>query len=401
MNILIAVPWHTPGSVGGVGIAVRKISEVLGQKDHKITYLVHGENQSVEFVEDDHGRPIYSMYLRFVRSKKWSVKALIAFLFYLPPTLLRLRRFLRQNHIDVTVIFYPGAHHLYFRLLKALSSIRYAVAVQGSDIRTEAHEHWLVKRAVTALIRNADALVANSNNMLEAARNLAGVVPKRSEVIYVGIDPKWSQSTVTTSHALPPKYILTLACPTPVKGPDIIIEAFRQMCDRYPDVSLVMVGSGPQEREVRQLIDDLGLSGRILRLGDVPHEALPAIYHQALFGVIPSRSEAFGLVSLEFQLMGKAIVATNVGGLPESITDGFNGFLVAPECPSEMARKMSELLDKPELCRTMGENGRGRVLRDFSLKTTGEKFDRLLSDVVSDRWGKLARQSDQLSGSSV
>jgi glycosyltransferase involved in cell wall biosynthesis len=385
MNILIAVPWHTPGSIGGVGVAVRKISEELTRKGHEVTYLVHGENQSVEFVEDDHGRPIYSMYLRFVRSRKWSVKALVAFLFYLPPTLLRLRRFLQQYHIDVTVIFYPGAHHFYFRLLKAISSAHYAVAVQGSDIKIEAQEHWLGERAVVSLIRNADALVANSEDMLKTTQDLVGAIPTRSEVIYVGIDPKWGQSTVATSHALPPKYILTLACPTPVKGPDIIIEAFRQMCDRYPDVSLVMVGSGPQEREIRQLIDDLGLSGRILRLGDVPHEALPAIYHQALFGVIPSRSEAFGLVSLEFQLMGKAIVATNVGGLPESITDGFNGFLVAPKCPSEMARKMRELLDKPELCRTMGENGRGRVLRDFSLKTTGEKFDRLLSDVVSNR----------------
>jgi len=46
---------------------------------------------------------------------------------------------------------------------------------------------------------------------------------------------------------------------------------------------------------------------------------------------------------------------------------------------------MSELLDKPELCRTMGENGRERVLRAFSLKMTGEKFDRLLTAVVLDR----------------
>jgi glycosyltransferase involved in cell wall biosynthesis len=285
----------------------------------------------------------------------------------------------------VTVIFYPGAHHFYFRLLKAISSVHYAVAVQGSDIKIEAQEHWLGERAVVSLIRNADALVANSRDMLIMTQNLVGSIPKRSEVIYVGIDPEWGQSTVATNHALPPKYILTLACPTPVKGPDIVIKAYRQMCERYPDVSLVMVGSGPQEMEIRRLIEDLSMSDRIIRLGDVPHEVLPAIYRQALFGVIPSRSEAFGLVSLEFQLMGKAIVATNVGGLPESITDGFNGLLVAPECPSEMAQKMSELLDKPELCRTMGENGRERVLTAFSLKTTGEKFDRLLSEVVSDR----------------
>lgn len=88
------------------------------------------------------------------------------------------------------------------------------------------------------------------------------------------------------------------------------------------------------------------------------------------------------MIFLELQMMERAIIASRVGALPETITDGLNGYLVSAENHSEMAQKMSLLLDNPELCRTMGQNGRKRVLDEFSLEKRGEQYQRFLADIV-------------------
>jgi glycosyltransferase involved in cell wall biosynthesis len=86
--------------------------------------------------------------------------------------------------------------------------------------------------------------------------------------------------------------------------------------------------------------------------------------------VLPSLSEALGLVLLEAGALGVPVVATAVGGIPEVVEDGVTGILVPPGQPDALADAVTRLLRDPERARAMGEAGRARVEREFTLERT-------------------------------
>jgi glycosyltransferase involved in cell wall biosynthesis len=349
---------------------------------HSVAILTHGDEDRIVKVADDNGISVYTLCLRPFYSRDHGLRVLASFLYHLPPTLMRMRSFLRQNQIEVVNIHYPGIYEIYFLFLKLVSSIKYVISIHGSDIRIELRENWFANKSVSLLIRKADGLTACSRSLLDDTHRILGRLPQRSRAIYIGIDPDWAVNCSPGGHSHGRRYILSLAWAVPVKGPDVLINAFSRLKDRYPDVDLIMVGSGPDEKKIVELIESKGLSGRIIRLGNVDHDEIPSLISNSLFGVIPSRNEGFGSVSLEFQLLKKAVIATNVGGLPESITDGVNGLLTPSEDARAMADKIAYLIDNPRECQRMGDNGYDRVISSFTLDRTGTNLDALFREVA-------------------
>ena len=378
MNILIVVPWYGQSVIGGVVSSVRYTSEEFARRGHAISSLVDGDSAAVGQIGEENGRPIFACYLRSPRSVPFRLKAPIGFLAHLPRTMRALRTFLAHSRTDVSVIFYPGSHHIYFYLLKKFFGRRYVLSVVGSDIKRDAKENWTSRWVMTRLVQNADLFIANSEEILQATREITGRIQVPVAVIYPSINPEWGEGSPERSSELPERYILTL----PDRDADLVVEAFGRLAEKYPDVHLVMVGTAPLEPAVSRQIESLGLTDRVVRPGDIAPEAMPAVYKGALFGVIPSRLDTYGMVFLEFQLMARALVASRAGALPETITDGFNGYLVPPDNAAEMALKMGALLDNPELCRKMGQNGRRLTLEKFSLAKRGEEYERLLAEIV-------------------
>ena len=92
--------------------------------------------------------------------------------------------------------------------------------------------------------------------------------------------------------------------------------------------------------------------------------------------VVPSLQEAFGLVVAEAMASGKPVIGSNVGGIPDQIIDGYNGFLVQPRKPKEIAEKILWLINNPEEARRMGMNGRRIVEEKFDIN---KRIDRLIS----------------------
>jgi len=380
MNILIVVPWYKP-EMSGVPIAVEKIVKILVKKGNKIIILKPGECNKIKKAGDDESVPIFAFYRRFFYSKEHPVKALIACFVYLIPTIIKLKVFINRNNIDLVAINYPMANDFYFLLLKMMFFKKYLIMAHGSDINLLPEIHWLTRQSIRLIIRKADAFVCCSKKLLKQAEKYIKKLPNCSKTIYIGIDIEWKNKKSEKRCSIPDRYILTLAWSTPVKGPDIIIKAFAKLIDRYHDIHLVMIGSGPYESEMRELIERLDLSNKIIRLGTINHNHLPDIYRDALFGVIPSRNEGFGQISLEFQLFKKAIIASNVGGLPESITENINGCLVPPEDVDALVERMAYFLDHPNICKEMGENGFKRVVNFFTLEKTGENYQRLFGEI--------------------
>ena len=142
----------------------------------------------------------------------------------------------------------------------------------------------------------------------------------------------------------------------PIKGMDLVVPAFAEVLKHYPDTQLLVVGDGTLRASMEELAAQLGCADRVRFVGRQPQEELSQWYSQMDIVLMPSRSEGFGLTAIEAMAHGCVVVASDVGGLPEVVSDGVCGLLHRTEDVADMASKISSLIASPELCRTMQKN---------------------------------------------
>jgi phosphatidylinositol alpha-mannosyltransferase len=142
----------------------------------------------------------------------------------------------------------------------------------------------------------------------------------------------------------------------PRKGFPVAVRAFGLLAHQYPDLRLIVVGAGEQAGAVGELPADV--RSRVHMLGKVPNETLPT-YHRAsdIFISPATGSESFGIVLVEAMAAGLPLVASDIPGYREVVRHGREGLLVAPSNPRALAAGVQQLLDDPELARTLGSQG--------------------------------------------
>lgn len=148
------------------------------------------------------------------------------------------------------------------------------------------------------------------------------------------------------------------------KGLDVLLQAMPAVRGR-----LVLVGGGPEEARLRSQCARLGLGDRVFFAGSVGDEALLAHYRAADVFVLPSthRSEVFGLVMVEAQASGRAVVCTELGtGTSFVNLHGETGLVVPPGDPQALAAALNRLLEDRDMRNRMGEAGRRRAQTHFS-----------------------------------
>jgi len=166
------------------------------------------------------------------------------------------------------------------------------------------------------------------------------------------------------------------------KGPHLLIRAFKRVIKKFDNVSLTFVGSGYMKGTLEELAMSLNITNKIKFLGDVPDESLPQVYSESDIFVLPSlHAESFGLVLLEAMASGLPVVATNVGGIPEVLEDGKEGFLVKPDERS-IADALIKLLEDENLRKAMGKNGRKKAVEKYDWKNVGEKIEETYKELL-------------------
>jgi glycosyltransferase involved in cell wall biosynthesis len=161
------------------------------------------------------------------------------------------------------------------------------------------------------------------------------------------------------------------------KAPLDFVAVGERLLAAHPEVVVLMIGDGPLMPEVQRRVEELG-SARLRLLGlrhDVP-ELMAAL---DVF-VLASRSEGSPLVLREAMALRKAIVATDVGGVSESVEDGATGFIVPAGDVEALARRTLELVRDPARAERLGESGHARVRPRFC------------PDWVAGRLGQLYRE---------
>jgi glycosyltransferase involved in cell wall biosynthesis len=136
------------------------------------------------------------------------------------------------------------------------------------------------------------------------------------------------------------------------------------------------VGEGALYENLRLLTEQLNINPYVLFLGK--RDDINKILKISDIFALSSLAEPFGLVNIEAMTARKPVVATNVGGIPEIVEDGENGFLVPPADEHKLSEKIISLLKDERLCRLMGEKGRKTVETKFSLDQMVNKYFSLI-----------------------
>lgn len=253
---------------------------------------------------------------------------------------------------------------------------------------------WLEAR----MVRKADYIVAASVHMLEQVYSLRGseqnvtriplaVDAERFSATGQGLSlrEEWGVSPETALIGLVGRI-------HPWKGQDVFVDAAAKIVKSYPETKFGVIGDavfGDHDffrDELNAQINQHGLGDAFILTGS--RSDIPAVMEACDVVAVPSRVEPFGLVSIEAQACSRPVVASNVGGLPETLDPGKTGLLVPPSDSSALAAAFGELLGNPEEMRRMGDTARTWVAREYGLKTMLDRYADYYEKIAANAEGE-------------
>lgn len=170
------------------------------------------------------------------------------------------------------------------------------------------------------------------------------------------------------------------------KGVDVLLHAFALVVRDLPEAQLLLAGEGPERAKLAALAEQLNISKQVTFLGHLSKGDMERAFSQAWVQVVPSRwAEPFGLVAVEAMMRATAVIASRMGGLEEILHDGETGYLVPPNDPHQLAKRLETLLRDRSKADAMGRSGRQVAEARFSLARQCEQFVSLYQQMVSDR----------------
>jgi glycosyltransferase involved in cell wall biosynthesis len=279
-------------------------------------------------------------------------------------------------------------------LLRRFTGIPHVATVHGSDVNI-LKKYMLLHPFCRFITRNSSFITVNSTYM---KRQLLMVSPGCTEMVRVipmGIDPEQFVSLKNSDirARYPAEYIIFSAGRLiELKGITYLIEAMPGILSRFPDTRLLIAGDGPEKENLIKKIQTLNLGSRVTLLGTISHQDLPAYYHSADIFVLPSiftsgMTEALGVVLLEAMASGCPVIGSNIGGIPDIITDGENGFLVPERNPVILAEKIILLLSDISIAEQFRQRGHETVRIRFSWEKISRQFSEIYVRVL-DKYSK-------------
>ncbi len=231
-----------------------------------------------------------------------------------------------------------------------------------------------------------DAVVANGDAhryIREKLRPDADDIPPGVDLQTFHRDPAAADALRVRLGLTGRRVVLFVGRFVPLKDIPATLRIFSRAAARHPDATLLLVGEGPLEPEIRRTVSALGLDERIRFAGAVPQADLPAYYSLADIFLLLSSYDNFPNAVLEAMACGVPVLATRVGGIPLQVTDGEQGRLVPHGDESAAADALDRLLVHSTEANDMGRRGRARVEESFDWRKTAQALLRVYERVLS------------------
>jgi glycogen(starch) synthase len=240
-------------------------------------------------------------------------------------------------------------------------------------------------------LRKADWVNTVSAAKLNDIRKVLPELAEKSSLIYNG---RSMPDTVPSELPIESPTLLCLGRLVRWKGFDIAIDAFSQVANQYPSMTLKIAGDGPELDRLKQQVETLGLQHRVLFTGWIEPEKIPDLLNQVTAVLLPSREEeTLPVVALQAAQMARPIIASNLAGFPEVIENNLTGLLFEAGSASALATAIRKTIDSPVEARLMGINAREQAAKRFGLDHWVNQYDKLYKRLIHEF--KQAKDNEQ------
>lgn len=328
-------------TVGGSGIIATELGKMLAEQGHEVHFIT----SSTPFRLN---RMYANIFSHQVDVNTYSV-------FQYPPydiaLATKIAEVIKNEKLDLLHVHYAIPHAVCAILGRdmAKSDIGIVTTLHGTDITVLGADSSL-REAIRYGIEGSDVVTAVSNSLRDQTYELVGA-DKRIETVYNFVDER--EYHVKDAGRLKQelgigeneKILIHVSNFRNVKRVEDIVETFHKVHGKV-DAKLLLVGDGPEMGRIVQLVNKLGIEEDVLFLGK--RDNLSELYNISDLKLLMSEKESFGLVLLEAMACGVPCIGTAVGGMPELIDNGVNGYLVELGDTEGAAAQALQLLTDPE-----------------------------------------------------
>ena len=341
---VLFVTYHFPPEIGGIQTRISRYVRELGRRGIAVTVFVltsHGSEARRYKMEGSDVVVLPGNLQFFVRNSLYLLRAVIS------------------SRVDVIHVF-TGAQ-TYFGIFSLLVG-----RVKGipSVISFFGKEQFVTENAAQKALLPFSLSLATSIavNTPHTQGFVPAVYAKKGYVLLGGADMSEPVGAHSGFHFGETKTILFVGRLVERKGVDDLVKAFPLVRDAFPGTRLVIIGDGPERKQLEVLARSLGVDTSVEFRGALTGEPLQVAYEESSVVALPSKyvktdpaTEGLGLTLIEASMHAKPLVGTLHGGIPEIITDGLNGFLVSEDNPEELAAALTRILSDKELAKRMGK----------------------------------------------
>jgi glycosyltransferase involved in cell wall biosynthesis len=248
----------------------------------------------------------------------------------------------------------------------------------------------LTTRIEKSSIQRADALSAPSTNMATTiAKWVRGINPENFRVIPNALDTQ-PFAVQDRNYERQPVTVLHVGRLDRTKGIETLARAIPQVVQHYPDVRFVYLGGDRPDgtgstwlKRLSAYFEANGVMQNVTFTGSVEHDELLAWYARADIAVVPSMLyESFSYTVAQAMAAGLPVIASRIGGIPETVQDGQYGLLIDVDDVPDLTSNLCELVEKPERRRELGIAAAKHAQERFSAETVAEQTLALYQSVI-------------------
>lgn len=345
-------------TVGGSGVIATELGKMLAEKGHEVHFIT----SSTPFRLNKTYANIYSHQ---VEVNTYSVFQYAPYDIALAT---KIAEVIKNEKLDLMHVHYAIPHAVCAILGRDMadSNIGIVTTLHGTDITVLGSDSSL-KEAIRYGIEKSDIVTAVSDSLRDQTYDL--IKPdKKIETVYNFVDEReyfpQESKELKTELGIDPnqKVMIHVSNFRNVKRVQDVVETFSQ-AHKQLDCKLLLVGDGPEMGRIIQQVRELGLQDHVLFLGK--RDSLAEFYNISDIKILLSEKEAFGLVLLEAMACGVPVIGSNIGGMPEIIEPGVNGYIVELGDTQQAAEYAVEM---------MSDEGKLEELRQGALKTVADRF---------------------------
>jgi len=366
MRIIQTCKFFPPSITGG-SIHVYNLSKNLVMRGHEVDVYTHFRENTKRF-EDVEGIMVHTVPNSFLEFKlfrelikeDFDILHTHAIWSHVPPSFFASK--MKRRKIIIT------PHNTWNFIERSWSYILYY------------HTLW------KWIVKHASAVIALNPEEVKTLQKLK-VKQEKIQIIPNAIDSTKfrpiNSDIIRQKYGLEGTIILFVGSSSLHKGVHILFKSVTNILKSYSNLYLIFVGK-VHANDIINFVKEYKINNNVLFLGHISPDEMPYFYSSADIFVLPSFSEGMPTALLEAMACGLPSIGTNVGGIKEVIEDMKTGILVDPGNSDQLAEKIKLLLSDENLRRRLGENGRKKVLKNYTWEKVTDQIENLYKKVMED-----------------